>query len=287
MNILAGAASMAEVLSLYIAGKCSCFITPTASSSSSIHISTSTITITTAADCYIILLVNLRPNTGMKETDTLAAAFDGPHVGVGFSPCLEDPGTTAMEVQCSMVKPGSTEIIITGNNSDILRECVVSVREIVHKLAADIRAKVGIPSNDAGLDICGASRDLHVHFHSSKEDDNTIPLVSHTNYMAGLFIAMVSLLLGKRTSEDLAAVGEVAYPGTLSALDEPWSDDLVRLCRDQGIRRIVVASDSIIEPLGELEARMLEDDDRPTLTFIFCENLLDALPECFGECFGD
>ena len=197
-------------------------------------------------------------------------------MGVGLS-LRKRRHAMPLEVHCCTVRPGSGQLILTGCSNDTIRECVGIAEHVVSQNKDVIGARLGVAVGAAPFIIRGRSEDLHVHLIALGED------VRHTEYMAAMVISLVSLMIGKRPPSDVAAFGEVAYTGLLSPADFIWTDKIVGLCRQQGIRRIVLAPNSTIKrPEAEAAASAIDHDDgRPVLQFMRYGNILDALSEIF------
>jgi hypothetical protein len=83
---------------------------------------------------------------------------------------------------------------------------------------------------------------LHIHLCHLEE-----PL-KPSYQMAAIYVAMISLMTGKRPWADVAVFGSVSNIGTLSSMWE-WTAKSFKFCHFCGIRRVVVADKTKVRAL--------------------------------------
>ena len=214
----------------------------------------------------------------LVDKDALVAELDGPHVGVGVSPQIEGHLTLALEVQCCLVKPGGGQLVMTGPTNSVLEE---SLRQMKH-FVWDHRIKIMkqlVRMGDLEASCWRLSKmghNLHVHIRADHD------AISNTDYGAAMLISLLSLAIGRRPAADIGVIGQVAFEGTLSPPDVDWHVGLVRMCKEQGVRRIVVGTGTELDNEVQSVADSTGEDGRPMLQFLPYENILDALPVIFG-----
>lgn len=174
-----------------------------------------------------------------------------------------------IEVQCTWVEPGSQQVLMTGNLSTQSRACIRNVVELVMADLSAIASRLGLPTPSHTLVRRGY--DLHVHLEHGYQP------VRPTYQMGAIFVALVSLLFGRRAREDVMIFGDVSNLGAFSSnwtLQEADVKDFI----DEGYRRVILGVNTQVPDAAR--ARALEphpDDGKPALDLIVAHRILDAM----------
>jgi hypothetical protein len=220
--------------------------------------------------------IQRRP-AGFAAPSSLAAALDGPHVGVGWS-----FGRRSWErygVQCCLRRPGRGDVILTGNVTHVMRDAATVAKDFVARSAQAIGERLGLGTAAASLQLLTPKQDLHLHM------DYGWAAMSSQQYTSVFVVAMTSMMLQRRPSEDVAIIGHIAPGGTLFALSaydsetEAWGTPDLADCFCQGFRQMVISGRTVLpEKTKELAARPALKDGQCAMVFHPVVNVLDALP---------
>jgi hypothetical protein len=210
------------------------------------------------------------------QRDGMVEALDGPHIGRGATLGLDLP-LLRFELQCCVRKPGTRNVITTGNMLPSMVGAAESVKFFVSSHCAEIGHRLG--RNDLGP-LIPPRCDLHIHANYAWHPTDDL------KYSSAIFVALVSLLLGRPPAPDVVVFGNITpagvlFPGQVENL-RPWSVEDVQMCESQGIRRIVLSHRTTIGEEAREAARQLKADGSDTLTFVLVNNILDGLAHVFG-----
>ena len=212
---------------------------------------------------------------GFTRLDGMAEALDGCHVGVGKCLGLEADGVGVVEVQCCWTSPGRRELIMTGNLSQVSRNAIYSMKDLVQASIVTIMDELGLPSQ--GLSLVKSGHDLHVHIEHGYQS------VKPSYQMGAIVISLVSLLIGRRPREDVILFGDVG--NSAGQYSSNWTIDLgfVADCARWGYREAFVGDGTKVTDDAKAAAGVLQRDGRPLVKLTVFEGILDAIPLCFGE----
>ena len=171
-------------------------------------------------------------DAGFKSLEGMAEALDGTHVGVGRCLCLEEEGGGIMETQCCWTSPGRRRIIITGDTTIVTKESIHLMRELVGKQLSQIAEVLNVTVES--LKLVRLHADLH--FHCCKEDGQA---VRPSYQMASIYVALISVLLGRRPRGNTVLFGDLNNTGYLSSV-WPWGIGEIKACKARGIHRAIL-----------------------------------------------
>ena len=196
-------------------------------------------------------------SAGFKREEGMEDILDGPHIGLGQCICLPSEEGGFMEVQCCWTTPGSYEVIITGNRTAVTEEGIFLVRDLVRREVNDIAAALSLEAKD----IKAVRPHADLHFHCVKEGKAVQPLYQ----LAAIYVALVSLLIGRRPRSDTVVFGDVSNLGYLSSIWS-WDEERVEFCQRKGIRRVVVGegtkmSDEVLAMATASGIEVIFEDD--------------------------
>jgi ATP-dependent Lon protease len=149
--------------------------------------------------------------------------------------------------------PGKGQLILTGQLGDVMKESAQAAFSLV-KTRAD---RLGL----AGLDF--ASRDLHVHLPAG-----AIPKDGPSAGVA-LFMAIASLLTGRKVRSDVAMTGEISLRGLVLPVGGIKEKTLAAL--RAGISTVLLPA------RNRKDLEDIPENARQQLTFIWLETVDDAL----------
>lgn len=113
------------------------------------------------------------------------------------------------------------------------RDGIDLIKALLVEQTPVLRVLFGLPS----MRLIRLDFAIHVHLCHWGE-----PLVA-SYQMAAIYVAMVSLMAGKRPRTDTAVFGALSNAGYLTSRWE-WGPKTFALCRFCGIRRVVLAADT-------------------------------------------
>ena len=167
---------------------------------------------------------------------------------------------------------------MTGHLSDLTQACV---RNMIDLVIHDTHAIMDQLDCESSMELSLMKRgyDLHVHVEHGYQ-----PITS-TYSMGAIYMAMVSLLIGRHLSDKVIIFGDVGNAGSLSS---KWSFDerYVRVCGALGYRRVITGPTTpgvtAISDEAKAFAASLHSDGKPLVEIITVHKVLDALPWYFN-----
>lgn len=120
----------------------------------------------------------------------------------------------------------------------VTRDAIYIVKALVVEHTPALRVLFGLPS----IRLVRPKLALHVHLCHLGE-----PL-KPSYQMAAIYVAMVSLMTGRRPWPDVAVLGSVSNAGSLGSMWE-WTAKSFEFCHSRGIRRVVLAATTTVRAL--------------------------------------
>ena len=224
-------------------------------------------------DGIIALIAVVSSFSGFVVQEGMVESLDGPHVGFGIG-LGRDPQRGRFEVECCRIQPGKHGLLVTGNVSHIMRECVDQAHFLVRGQEKLIQEKMGLGDRLNVLHTGGCDVHIHASYGWEQHDD--------VIYGPAVAVALVGLLIGQRQTEDTAVIGQLLPNGWISGFR--WHGfPILDLCKSQGVRRLILSDDVAIPEADKLVAGALEPDGRPRLELIAVFSLTEALPFLFPK----
>lgn len=203
---------------------------------------------------------------GFKMTHSMEQYLaDSPRVNWGMACGLEGG---VVEVECCHVRPGTMGgLILTGCLNDSMKEMVRQVINIVSTMYEQLDLEFGRVVGREGKrrSLTKLGHDLHIHVSNLHG-----PRTRYLSYMAAVAVALVGLVVRRRTSDDLLGVmGEVTpYWVFRWEAGLQWGSADIARCRAQNIRRLVVPEDVRMDEAAWAAARTVEDDGQPCVDVV-------------------
>ena len=200
----------------------------------------------------------------------MTRALDGPHIGLGHCLELVDDKVGNVEVQCCRFKPGNADLLMTGNLSAISKSVIENLLGLVEMSIPAIAARLGLPAAD-GLSLMKHGQDLHVHVVNRHQP------IESTYHMGAIYVALVSLLIGRRARADTTVFGDVANAyATFSSI---WDLNVnhIMQCQSGGYRHAILAKGTEVDAEATAAAAVIQEDGRPLVELHTVGHILDVL----------
>ena len=203
------------------------------------------------------------------------AAINGAHVGIGKCIGLVKDDKMVVEAQCCWTGPrgkDDRDTIITGALRELDRQAIWTVKNVVMELTEKIATHFNKRPEE--LRLKRPTLMLHLHL------ETTYQPLAGPYYMGAVFIALVSLVVGRRPRTDTAIFGEVSVTGNFGSGSE-WTEEEIGWCRTLGIRRAVLGGQTGVTQEAELMAAVVQEDGKPLVEIIRESFISRTLQHCF------
>ena len=107
--------------------------------------------------------------------------------------------------------------------------------------------------------------------------------IEPTYHTGAVYVAWVSLLIGRRTRIDTTVFGDVAIAD--GSFSSTWrlNTKYVLNCEFVGYRHAILAKGTEVDAEAAAAAAVVQEDGRPLVEFHTVGHILDVLPLCFGH----
>ena len=179
-----------------------------------------------------------------------------------------------MEIQCCSLELGHADLIMTGNLSVETQACIRNVKDLVIATTPAIALSLGIEASEA-LSLVRRGYDLHVHV------DYGYSPITVTYIMGAMYMAMVSLLVGRTPRDDTIIFGAVGNAGSLNGRWE-LQRMFFTVCRNKGYRRVIIGAGITLPKDAKERAEAIHPDGKPWVDVITVDMVVDAVPLYFN-----